>query len=62
MTLEYFYVQVEVVRNFPELFHRVPQDYLPKELGGSVEHNHSEWLEECMKHFKTRYRLQFFLS
>lgn len=49
-----FFLQVEVVRNLSELFHRVPQDFLPRELGGNVEHSHAQWLEECMDHFNTR--------
>lgn len=43
--------RVEVVKTYQDLYRSVPQECLPKELGGSIEHNHKDWLEECMRHF-----------
>ncbi|XP_066913427.1 tyrosine-protein phosphatase non-receptor type 9-like [Clytia hemisphaerica] len=43
--------RVEVVKSIPDLYQHLPPEYLPKRLGGTVDHSHREWLQHCMKHY-----------
>ena len=33
----------------------IAKDYLPPDLGGTADHDHKAWIDECMKSEKRRY-------